>query len=421
MHLAAREGRSGPVQREIFQPHVFEELEPATDLLQRLGGDLLAHGVQLETVEKPLGVENGQGADLGQTALGAIVELRISGRQRDRSGLWIQPRAAAMAAIDDAHVLFQLTALRPAVGSAILCEQLGNDALELAAPLVSRRSAPPGESDVLLSGAPEQGILEFGVEFLPRGFQHGAMWQALVPLQRFGHAAIDVPSPAAHLAPRADQFDAALLKRPARTGDQPLGIERVDLPQAAAFGTHSSRAVETEQLRLRRLETQLAVRTGVVGGKRQGDSRRFAFSRSPCLLVSLSSCLFFHRHHKTPAAEPQRQLDRLGQPAAGLRVDRQPVDHHFDVVAHLEVEPQVFAQTNHSTVNPRSDEPLFLQVVEEVFEPPLLAADQGGQDHQPRTRRLGKDALDDPLAALCGDGAAALRAVAGSNPRVEHP
>ena len=51
--------------------------------------------------------------------------------------------------------------------------------------------------------------------------------------KRFGHAAIDVPPPAAHLAPRADQFDAALLERAARVGNQPLGIERVDLPQPA--------------------------------------------------------------------------------------------------------------------------------------------------------------------------------------------
>ena len=93
---------------------------------------------------------------------------------RDRPGLRIQPGAVAAAAVEDAHVLFQLAALQAALGGAILREQLGDDALELAAPLVARRPAPPGEGDVLVAGAPEQGVLQLRIEFLPGRFQHRA-------------------------------------------------------------------------------------------------------------------------------------------------------------------------------------------------------------------------------------------------------
>ena len=58
---------------------------------------------------------------------------------------------------------------------------------------------------------------------------------AMLALEHFGHAAEDVPPPAAHLPPRADQLHAPLLERAARIGHQQFGIERVDLAQAGAF------------------------------------------------------------------------------------------------------------------------------------------------------------------------------------------
>ena len=82
-----------------------------------------------------------------------------------------------------------------------------------------------------------------------------------------GHAAVDVPPPAAHVAPTSDQLDAALLKRLGRVGDQQRGVEGVDLPQAVALRAHALRAVEAEQLRAGRLEAQIAVGAGVMGRK----------------------------------------------------------------------------------------------------------------------------------------------------------
>ena len=69
LHFAARKGRRGAVQREVLQPHVPEELQPAADFLDRLGGDLLAGGVQIEPGEDFVGVGNRQAAQGRQRKL----------------------------------------------------------------------------------------------------------------------------------------------------------------------------------------------------------------------------------------------------------------------------------------------------------------------------------------------------------------
>ena len=50
-------------------------------------------------------------------------------------------------------------------------------------------------------------------------------------LQRLGHAAIDVPPPAAQLFPRADQLDAALLKRLLGSGTSRSGSNVKNSPR----------------------------------------------------------------------------------------------------------------------------------------------------------------------------------------------
>ena len=72
LHLAAGERRGGAVEREVVQAHVLEEPQPAADLLEGLGGDRLAGGVEFQRAEELLGVGDGQGADLGQRALGLV-------------------------------------------------------------------------------------------------------------------------------------------------------------------------------------------------------------------------------------------------------------------------------------------------------------------------------------------------------------
>ncbi len=169
-----------------------------------------------------------------------------------------------MRAVDHAHVLLQRAALHAVSRGAVLRKELGNDPLEAATPFAARGSGTPRVGDVPLAGSPEQIALHARVKLLPGRFEHGAGVEFILALERLGHAAIDVPAPPAHLAPPSDQLEATLLKRLRRLGDEPRGIEPVDLTQPLALGAHALWAVEAEHLRTGRLEAFLAVRACIM-------------------------------------------------------------------------------------------------------------------------------------------------------------
>ncbi len=118
LHLAAGERGRGAVQRQVVQPHVLEESQPAADLLERLGGDGRPGGVQRQGGEELLGLGDGQVRDLGQRALGehretcGEAEVTVTAR-----GLRVEPPAAAGRAAQHPHVLLQLPALHAAAWS----------------------------------------------------------------------------------------------------------------------------------------------------------------------------------------------------------------------------------------------------------------------------------------------------------------
>ncbi len=448
LHLAAGKGGGGAVERQVLQAHIFEELQAAANFLEGLDCDQPPVGVQFQGAEELLGVGNRQGAKLGQRPLRAAAEGWRGARERDGGGLGIEPLTMAALAAQDAHVLLQLAALHAAPRGAILGEQLGNDALELAAPLVAGRAAPPGEGDVLVAGAPEQRVLHFLVEFFPGRLQHAAPLEAVFPFQEFGHAAEDVPPPPPHLAPRAQQLHAALLKGSPGRGNQPLRIEGVDLSQAAALRTHALRAVEAEQLRAGRLEAQMAVRAGVMGREREGGRgdgpSRFAltpgtacgpspggrgevdvlpFRLPPSALRLFFSAfrLAFGHDQEVSVAQAEGQLHGFRQSSADLRSGHQAIDDHVDVVAHLPVQSQVVAEMNDLAIDPGTDEALLQQVLEEVAVLAFLPPNQGREDQQAASGRQGGDLGDDLLPALGGDRPTALGAMALAHSGIEHP
>ena len=123
------------------------------------------------------------------------------------------------------------------------------------------------------------------------------------------------------------------------------------------------------------------------GGESEARLAIFASSAasasvSPSAFRPPPSPRLLHRHHQIPLAQPQGQLDRLGQPRTDLRPGHQPVDHHLDVVPHLAVQPQVVAQADHAAVDPGAGESLLQQVGEQVAVFALLAADQRGQHRE---------------------------------------
>ncbi len=100
--------------------------------------------------------------------------------------------------------------------------------------------------------------------------------------------------------------------------------------------------------------------------------------------------LLLLRHDQVAFAQPQGQLDGLGQPRSDLRAGHQAVDHDLDVVPHLPVQPQVVGQPDDAAIDPGTHEPLLQQVLEEVAILAFLTADQ--RREQQESRAIGQQA-----------------------------
>ena len=327
-----------------------------------------------------------------------LAELLRGRLERDGRGLRVEPVSLAVATAEYSHVLFQLSSLGSAFCVSVLFEQFGNDALELTAPFGARRSASPRVCNVQLTRAVEHCFLQVFVEFLPSGFQHGAGIEFVITFERFRHAAIDVPSPATHVPPVADQLETPLLKRPAGVGDKSLGVEVVNLTQPVALKAHTLGTVEAEQLGAGWLETNVAMRASVMHGE---------------LLVA-----GFGGDYQAALAMARGQFDRFGQTGTNVGPGRKAIDHQLDIVAHPPVELQVVAQVYHRAVDSCSGETLFEKVHEQIAILTPLSADKRSQHREVCALWRGEDLLDDLFASLCGNWSATLGAMPFANPRV---
>ena len=121
------------------------------------------------------------------------------------------------------------------------------------------------------------------------------------------------------------------------------------------------------------------------------------------------------------AGEPERGLDRVGEPLLGARLDREPVDHHLDGVLLLLLELRRLGQRVHHAVDPGPREALGLQLGEEVDILALAAADHRGEHLEPGALRHREHPVDDLLRGLLADQLAADRAVRLADPGEEQP
>ena len=88
LHLAAGERGGGAIEREIIQPHVLEELQPAANFLDRLGGDRSAPWRPDPSAPKNSSAsETARPQTSGKRALGPVGETSAGRRgERDRAG-----------------------------------------------------------------------------------------------------------------------------------------------------------------------------------------------------------------------------------------------------------------------------------------------------------------------------------------------
>ena len=119
------------------------------------------------------------------------------------------------------------------------------------------------------------------------------------------------------------------------------------------------------------------------------------------------------------AGQLQRGLDRVGQPAAGVVADREPVDHDVDRVLLLLGEGGHVVQVVGDPVDPHPRVALADQLPEQVDELALALGHQRREHLEAGPGLHLEDVVDDLLRRLPGDPLTADRAVRNAGPRVE--
>ena len=119
--LAARERRSGTVEREVADTDVFEEREALANLLEDPHGDLLVAITESQLVEKLDGARDRESSQL----------VNVLPANRDRENLCAQPRTLTLRARARRHVLLDALARLGRVGLTVAALEVRDDALEL--------------------------------------------------------------------------------------------------------------------------------------------------------------------------------------------------------------------------------------------------------------------------------------------------
>ena len=283
----------------------------------------------------------------------------------------------------DRHVLLDLGPHRRRVGLPVAPLEQRHDPLELPPPAVTRPLALEREVDLLLAAAVEEDLADLLRQPPPGGGEPEGH-----RLGEVGH------HPHAH-RPRAGRpgSDGAGVDRALGVGDHLVGVDAADRPQPRAVRAGAVGAVEREQARgdlgqpAAALGAGVVLRQGLLGGALGGE-------------------------HDQAAGHLERGLQRVGEPLLHPLADHQPVDDDVDGVLLLLVERRrVGGEVDHRAVDPRADEALAGHLGELLLVLPLLPADVGGVDHQPRPRRQAHHPVDHLLHRLRADRLAAGRAV----------
>ena len=201
--------------------------------------------------------------------------------------------------------------------------------------------------------------------------------------------------------------------------DDPLEAE----PVAALAG--AVRRVEGEDPRLELGDRGAAVEAGeaLAEGEPLGDVRRAACPPRPwrplddlapasATFVSLLEDIDLDH----PAGEARGRLDRLRQAAAKVLLHHQAVDHDRDVVVELLVELDLLVEPADLAVDADAAVALQAELLEQLLELALAAADHRRHDHEPGPLVQGHHPVGDLLDRLALDRLAALGAVRLARP-----
>ena len=278
--LPARQRRRQAIEREVVQPHIGQELEPARDLAQDLVGDRGVLVAQRERPEERLRLADGQRGGLVD---GAGADAHVAGlAAQPRAGALRARQVAAIPAEEDAHVHLVLLPFEP-----------------------GEEAADPG----VLAAVALDDDAALGVgQILPGRVEVDAQASGLA-LERGQLRAV------VRLGP---WLDGAAADRLGGVGHHQVEVQLDDVAEPVARRAGAKRVVEREQARLRRLVGDLAPAAFEPLGELVPDGRALARQ--------------LHREGRPPAL-PIGRLDRIGEAGPRVAVHLDAIDDHLDAAA----------------------------------------------------------------------------------------
>ena len=339
--LAARQRARRARQRKIPQPHVHQEAQAFTNLLDDLLSDLplLFGHLPLNRGHPLRKFRNGHGRDLGDILAG----------DAELQGLLLEARAAAdrTFAVDEELVAPFLAAFRIVV---LRAADVFGDALP-------REELPPARGAELREIDRQRlGIaVQHGVQRLLRETLDGVVQREIVT------AAQHLEDGEEHVvAVLAQRLDGPVAQREPGVGDDLFDVEHRLLAQSVAMGAGALRGVERE---------------GVGRGVLEGHARRGAHQVARIEALLLGAVIV--DGHRTLAL-PHRLFQRGHQPVTGFVVHRQTVHHQVDGVYLIAVETHPGRYLADFAVDAGIDIALLGQRLEQFAVVALAALHDGG-------------------------------------------
>ena len=385
LRLPARKRRRRAFQRQVFETHVEQEVEPCDDLLERFVADL-AFGVrQGQFFEERADVQDGQAAQRGDG----------EAAQGDGQRFGFKAFAVAEVTFPYGHVPFEFGLVPLGLERMVALLQIVHDPVEpvpvrpFAALSVAER-----KGDALVAQSVQHHPPRLFGQLLPRRVQAES--------NVLGDPFVEVPFP--EVGDGTKGFDRAFVDGLRRIGHDEPGLDPHHGAQSVAVRAHALRTVEGEQLRRRFFVTQIALVAGVPGAEEQIGS--------PAVFLQLD--------HDGTLSQVQGAFDGFDQPCSDVVPHDETVRHHFDRVPHVAVEIGILGEIYDLAVHPCAQIALPAQVLEQVSVLAAAPLDHRRHDEHPRSFRQRQDPGDDLFEGLRPDPCTALRAVRHPHPGVEH-
>ena len=148
---------------------------------------------------------------------------------------------------------------------------------------------------------------------------------------------------------------------------------------------------------------------------------RFGFFLRPSAVPLSGICPRSVRDNERSLAQLEGEVNRLAQPSADRWAVHQAIDHHFNIVPHLPIEREIVGQLHDLAIDPRADETLFQQILEQIAKLTFLATYHRGEHHEGYLGGQRLNPGDNLLARLRRDRPRTLGAMSLSDAGIQHP